>query len=153
MIRKLTQDDVTPAYVSWLNDPVVTRYMECRWRTHSLQSERLALASDPHYFGIFAPEHIGNINYNPHHFHPIASIGIMIGDKSKWGMGHGTQALQQFCEMLFSSGFRKLWASAYKANLASVNLFLKCGFEIEGTMKAHYMLDGKMSDVVMMGRT
>ncbi len=38
ILRELTASDVTEDYVSWLNDPLINRYLESRFITHDLVS-------------------------------------------------------------------------------------------------------------------
>ena len=39
-LRRLVPDDVTHEYVSWLNNPAVNQYLECRYVVHTIDSVR-----------------------------------------------------------------------------------------------------------------
>jgi RimJ/RimL family protein N-acetyltransferase len=53
------------------------------------------------------------------------------------------------CEEL---GLRKLTAGCYASNVGSVRAFCKAGFAVEGCRKAHFMLDGRTEDLLLLAR-
>ena len=159
-LRTITRADVTQAYVGWLNDEHVNRYLECRFEISTLTSVRRyvdAILAD-HRFLFVAIEdengtHIGNIKLGPIDWHHRrGEIGIMIGHAAAWGKGLATEAIRS----LSIFGFRqlnlaKLTAHAYAPNLASIAAFQLAGYDIEGTLKEHVQLDGIRCDVVALG--
>jgi [ribosomal protein S5]-alanine N-acetyltransferase len=153
---------VSDAYVAWLNDPVVNRYLESRFQTHDLDSTRrfvgTALADERVLFlGIRSREldrHVGNIKLGPlDPHHGSAEIGIMIGDRAAWGRGVAREAIERIAAIARSQlRLRKLSAGCYASNAASERAFVKAGFVVEGRRAAHYLLDGRPEDGVMLGR-
>jgi RimJ/RimL family protein N-acetyltransferase len=157
-LRPLTMDDVTEDYVAWLNDPEISRYLESRWAEHSLQSTRsfvqdMAESKENHLFGIFLPAegqalHIGNIkigNVNP--YHRYAEVGLIIGNKTAWGKGYGTEAIRLATRHAFETlGLNKLTAGMYAPNLGSYKAFLKAGWRQVGSYASHRYCDGAYVD-------
>jgi RimJ/RimL family protein N-acetyltransferase len=78
-----------------------------------------------------------------------ATIGIFIGDKTKWGKGYGTKAVQLMVNVAFNKfKLRKLQAPIFSSNKRSINLFKKVGFRKEAVFKAHYLKSGKHLDLI-----
>jgi [ribosomal protein S5]-alanine N-acetyltransferase len=156
----LKPDHVTFEYVSWLNDPQVNQYLECRFIKHTVESTRnfveTALES-PNYlfFGIkshLSNQHVGNIKIGPiDNNHGLGEIGIMIGDKKAWGKGIGSLAINMVTEIARSQLLlRKATAGCYVSNIASQRVFKKNGFLIDAMRKQHFLLNGKPEDAVFM---
>ncbi len=57
-----------------------------------------------HFWAIIAHDaalgHIGNINAYVDVENSVADVGIMIGERSAWGQGYGTEAWQAVCNYL-----------------------------------------------------
>jgi [ribosomal protein S5]-alanine N-acetyltransferase len=95
-LRPLTEADVTDAYVGWLNDPEVVRYLETRHAPQTRESVRAFVDAvngreNEHLFGIFErvdARHIGNIKVGPvHPIHAVADVSLLIGARDVWGRG------------------------------------------------------------------
>lgn len=162
-LRPLTTADVGDAYVSWLSDPEVTRFLETR---HARQTRETVLAfveavngrADEHLFGLFLKDggrHIGNIKVGPiHPVHRLADVSLLIGDRTVWGRGYAAEAIEAVSRHAFDElGVRKLSASLYAANVGSERAFVKAGYQREGLRRGHYDLDGARSDIVELGRS
>lgn len=160
-LRELTEDDVGEHYVAWMNDAEVMRYLESRFVLHSQDSLRAyvrAMLESPDnvFLAIVLNEdgrHIGNVKLGPiDRNHLIADVGILIGERSSWGKGYATETIRILTVHAFSVlGLRKLTASAYLVNLASVAAFLKAGWQREGVRPGHFLCDGQPVDGVLLG--
>ena len=158
----LTPDRVSAAYVGWLNDPEVNRFLESRFAPQDHQrciqfAEWALKSSDNILFGIRSCElnrHVGNIKLGPIlRPHGLAEIGIMIGDQAAWGKGVGRSAIQCVSNIAAHDlGLRKLTAGCYAANAGSVKAFTKAGFNVEAVRRGHFILDGKPEDAVLMAK-
>lgn len=78
----------------------------------------------------------------------IAQCSILIGEKSLWGKGLGTEAIL----LLLHHGFYTLGLTRIEArqlifNQASVRLFEKCGFKVEGFLRKAVFKDGRHQDL------
>lgn len=160
-LRKVTQADATPAYVQWMNDQEVVQYLESRFVVHTLEGirdyiKKMENSAENILFGIFLKEnkkHIGNIKIGPiNREHKFADVGIMIGDKSAWGKGYGTEAVKLATRYAFEKlGLHKLMAGCYADNIGSAKIFLKSGYEQEGLRKEKFMCKGKYVDELIFG--
>jgi RimJ/RimL family protein N-acetyltransferase len=161
-LRDAVPEDASEAYANWMNDPEVNRYAEFRFTGHTPESIRrdieAFISTETNLFlAIIDTEeerHIGNIKLgNIDRHHGIADVGIIIGDKSYWGLGFGTEAIDLLAGYAFTTlGLRKLTAGFYATNTGSIRAFEKAGFVTDGVIKALYICDGKVIDGVCLGR-
>ena len=158
----LKPEHVTDAYVSWLNDPDVNRFLESRFATHTLESTRDYVthtleSPDNLFLGIHSTEldrHVGNIKIGPiNRQHRTGEVGIMIGDKTAWGRGIGTAAIKAMSEIARDQlNLRKVTAGCYASNGGSQWAFEKAGYMVEGVRHKQFLLDGAEEDLVIMGQ-
>lgn len=162
-LRELRPDDATEHYLNWLQDSQVTKFLECRFSSYSLQSLREYIiteraAKNNFFLAIILKElgkHIGNVKIGPINWiHGFSDIGIMIGDKDSWGQGHGTEAIALTTQYAFETvGLNKLNAGCYNVNMASAEVFKKAGFTGEGTRRKQYIYENKLVDDLLFGMT
>jgi len=151
-LRELTIDDIhdEQGYVEWLNDPEVTRYLECRHQKHTLETTRSYVAEmhkskDNYLFGIFLDgKHIGNMKLgNINHMYKRAEIGSLIS-KEYWGRGIGTEAHRLTEEFAFKNlGLHKVYAGVYAKNPAALKAVLRIGWRLVGEYEDHAIVDGE----------
>ncbi len=161
-LRDVRLSDVTPAYVEWVNDPEIVRYLETRFATVTARDLRAYVAKmrkDPN--SVFlamilkGPDrHIGNIKVGSINWiHGFADLGLIIGEKHLWGHGYATQAIRLATDFAFDDlGLRKVFAACYAPNEGSKRAFEKAGFAVEGVLRQHYEVDGKYVDGLLLGR-
>ncbi|WP_312299028.1 GNAT family N-acetyltransferase [Stutzerimonas nitrititolerans] len=160
-LRRLDAADATQTYADWLNDPEVNRYLETR---HAPQTPESCMAfirqcnEDPgsKLFGVFLKEtgrHIGNAKIgflNARYQH--AQLSLFIGEKSYWGQGFSSELVRSLTAYGFEKmGLHRLEAGCYEDNLASLRVFLKAGYVVEGFMRDHVTLDGKRQGCFWLG--
>lgn len=145
MLRLATLDDCTERYCAWLNDPLVNRYLETRWREQTLDSIRefvtaMLAAPDSYLFAIVqraTGDHVGNIKLgpvNPHHLH--ADVSYFIGDRRCWGQGLATDAIRVASGFGFSRlGLHRLQAGVYASNVGSARALEKAGYTREARFR------------------
>ncbi len=148
----MNEDDVTETYLSWMNDPRVTRYLEARFVRWDMESLRRYVALN-FIDGIFIKRgiHIGNIKLDIDATHNRAEIGLLIAPEY-WGMGYATKAINFIAEVQFLSGAHKLTAGAYAGNVGSVRAFEKAGFKVEARLKDHWLVDGEYQDGILLAK-
>ena len=152
---------VTQDYVDWLNDPLVNRFLESRFRRHDLDGTREFVAqalADPAvlFTGIRTRadgRHVGNIKLGPiDRQHRLGEVGILIG-RVAWGQGIASEAIGLLARIAAAElGVRKLSAGCYAANTGSERAFVRAGFAVEGRRPAHVLLDGRPEDTILLGR-
>ena len=150
---------LTDRYVGWLNDAEVVRYSEQRFTRHTLESCRkywMTFRGSPHYFwaietsgGSSAGEHIGNINAYLDPRHGLADVGILIGERSAWGKGYGTEAWIAVCDWLLrSAGVRKITAGTLSCNHGMIAIMDRAGMIEDGRRSRQQILDGGEVDII-----
>jgi len=158
-LRILSSDDVSDAYLAWMHDPEVTQYLECRWRSFSKEDLRSYVSNineDKHniFFGIFEKTsnlHVGNIKIgNIDMNHRFADIGLLIGERTCWGKGYGSEAISLATRYSFEElNLNKVTAGIYAANVASLKAFLKAGFKEVGLLRQHRFCKGVYMDEII----
>lgn len=76
-----------------------------------------------------------------------AEIGIMIGDKSRWGKGVATEVYKILMDYAFNKlNLHRLWGGTSGKNIAMQKTFLKLGFKEEGILRDYSLIDGEYVD-------
>ena len=165
--RGVERDDI-PTFVTWLNDPDVIQGL--------LIHNPLSLADeenwfermntrppDEHVFGIEARipgdkdnqetwKLIGTyafdgIEWRTH----SAEFGILIGDKSYWNKGYGTEAVRLLCQHGFKTlNLNRIYLHVFETNPRAIRAYEKAGFVVEGRERQAEFKDGKFIDVLRM---
>ena len=160
-LRPVMESDVTDEYVAWLNDPQVNQHLETRFVTHTHDDVRRYVreqsrASDAVFLAIIRRadgRHIGNLRIGAiDRHHHSATIALVIGDRSAWGQGLGTDAIAAATQYAFSSlGLEKLTARCYATNAGSIRAFEKAGWHREGLQRSQFVTDAGRIDGVWLG--
>ena len=160
-LRLVQPDDAAGCYLQWMNDPIVTRYLETKAGTHTEASLReyihgLLADRDSLFLAIVLREddrHIGNIKIGPiNRRHLLGDIGIIIGEADCWGRGLATEAIALLKDYAFRQlGLHKITASCYGNNAGSARAFEKAGFITEAVRKDHFWSEGHWVDGIFLG--
>ncbi len=166
-LRRVEDSDLNDTYLGWLNDPVVTRYLETGKFPTTLGSLRafwdnfqksptdllFAIVLPAADGGPKADRHIGNVTLNHVNWiHRTADTGLMIGEKDCWGKGYAYQAWRLLIDYAFIRlGLRKIIAGAVIDNGASLATLKKLGFQVEGTFRKEYLVEGRLRDGLRLG--
>lgn len=162
-LKTLDASNMSPRYLSWLQDAEVTQYLEIR-HAPPLSSEVLLASvdkmnADPRnlLLGIFlkdAHKHIGNIKIGPiNAAHKRADIGFLIGEKNCWGQGYASEAIVALAEYAVTGlDLEKLTAGCYEQNMGSAKALVKAGFVNDARLPQHVIFEGKRVDVFLFGR-
>jgi len=160
-LREVRTSDVGENYYRWLNDPEVNRYLETRYIPRSLQNirefvERMDGNQDEIFLAICLKgdhRHVGNIKLGPINWiHRFGDVSLLIGEKSCWGKGAGTEAIRALTAFAFDVlNLNKLRAGCYEDNTASARAFMKAGFMQEGVLKRQWQADGRFQDELLFG--
>jgi len=152
--RQLQVEDVTDAYVGWMNDPEITRDLEVRFAHQDQESVqefvRTQLENPDSYLMRISLNdfdlHIGNIKLGPiNRNHQSAQISLLIGERDQHGKGLATEAIMRLTRWGFDTlGLERIEAGCYEDNLGSLRAFLKAGYSVEGfRRKAVIAADGR----------
>lgn len=160
-LRALEQGDLERVY-EWANDREVTRFLMIRYPMSRGDEEKwLSESSGKNGFehGVrLAIEtkdgaHIGVTGL--HNVSPedrCAELGIMIGDKSFWSNGYGTDAIVTLLRFAFDQmNLHRVGLGVFPFNERGMACYLKCGFTEEGRNRENLYRDGRYHDVIRMG--
>lgn len=156
VLRRFTMEDITPEYISWLNDPEVVRYSNQRFTRHTRETCTQYLKSfekSPNLFlSVRAKEGataIGTMTayVSPHH--GTVDMGIMIGKGAARGQGLGQDAWNTLLAWFIGRDeIRKVTAGTMRANGAMLRLMEKAGMQHEATRVGQELLDGVPQDIL-----
>jgi len=153
-----TASMVTDQHVGWLNDADVVRYSEQRHKKHTLESQHEYLNKFPvgDHIWLIRPMtwvDIGTITAHVDIHNRVANMGILIGEKDKWGKGYGTEAWNAVMFWLFSTGIRKVEAGMMEINMSMRKLCVKAGMRWDGYINDHFIDSyGDTRDAVLYGK-
>jgi ribosomal-protein-alanine N-acetyltransferase len=143
-LRAFNRDDIGPRYLNWLNDPDVNQYSGRRFSVTSKESAEKYLSSIGDSSRILAicqleaGVHIGNIKYGPiDWFSRCTEMEILIGDKTQWGCGFATEAIELLSKHLFFT-LKLHRVEAKTANPAFASAVRKLGWSQEGVMRDRF---------------
>jgi len=148
-------------YASWMNDPEVIRYTEILSGGYDIPRLHAYIASaqnDPvgAFFAIESETHghVGNLRIGGISArHGRATIALLIGERSVWGRGIGSAAIQLATDFAFRKlHLRKLCAGIYEVNIGSRIAFERAGYIQEAKLKAHVIYEGRPIDVLQMAK-
>lgn len=148
-----------PKFLQWLNDPEILQFLLI-YRPLSLEQEEewfknAMKAENQIYFSIIEKEGerlIGNISISIEWKNRIGSLGIIIGEKSAWNKGYGTEAMK----LLVNYGFEELNLNRMELEVFSSNprakrCYEKSGFKVEGCRRQAHYIKGRYIDLYILG--
>jgi RimJ/RimL family protein N-acetyltransferase len=160
-LRNLKVEDISQEYISWLNDCQINKFLSIRDEFQTYKTVRCYIESfegrrDKLLLGIFLKEnnqHIGNVTLSHIDWkNDFAVIGICIGNKTSWKRGYGEEALDCIKKFVFEElKLNRLEAGVCKDNIASIKLFKKVGFKIEGRLREREKINDRYIDGLIMG--
>jgi [ribosomal protein S5]-alanine N-acetyltransferase len=157
-LRELSVEDSSEAYVTWLNDVEINKYLDPFESKHTLESVRMYIqekkqSKNEYLYGIFYENiHVGNIKIDFNYAFKNGKIGYIVGEKKYWGKGIATAAIKIILSMCKEMGeIRKISAGVYEGNIASEKVLFKCGLDKEGVRKKHIFVNNEMLDYYEFG--
>ncbi len=147
-----TTEMITDRYLGWLSDPEVNRHSRRLGQSAVSADEAKTylgnLHKDEQILAILTePEgQVGNIKYGPIDWdNRRADISILIGERSVWGKGIGTEAISLVSEYLFEE-LELNRVDAGSRNPAFIKAVLKIGWHIEGVQKERFFTQDGFQD-------
>jgi RimJ/RimL family protein N-acetyltransferase len=160
-LRGIERGDL-PKYYEWINDPDVFEGLsinlpmsmvdEERWfdgTTHREQAEK-PLAIEIQEQGGWRL--IGNCGFFDFDWTSrAAEFGIMIGDKSVWDQGYGTETVLLLLKHGFETlNLNRIVLRVFDNNRRAVRAYEKAGFTLEGTLRQAAYKNGAYHDLHVM---
>lgn len=100
-------------------------------------------------FGMFelsSGDLIGGIGLSVEERHQHAELGYWVG-VPYWGKGYATEAAREMLRHGFEDlKLNRIFAGVFAGNPASEQVLLKIGFTHEGTMRQHFLKNGRFLD-------
>jgi RimJ/RimL family protein N-acetyltransferase len=163
IISPFKKKDVNDKYLSWMNDKSVIHYLgrEDYFKGFTLKdgidyldemkkNPEVSFLSiyhkDANFIGTCKVISISNSDKNK-----ISEIGIMIGDKSYWGLGLAKETIWGLSNKLFLEKNQKIMAGGFASNLSMVNAFKSVGFKEEGIIRRRIYSKNKLHDSIVLG--
>jgi diamine N-acetyltransferase len=166
-LRAVEKDDL-PLFVKWLNDPEVRQGILLHNPVSQTEEEgwyerMLARPVDEHVMAIDVKEPpadaveerwklIGSLAFDKIDWHVrAAEFGILIGDKSYWNQGYGTESVRLLCQHGFNTlNLNRIFLHVFENNPRAIHAYEKAGFTLEGRERQAEYKDGKFIDVLRM---
>lgn len=80
-----------------------------------------------------------------------AELGILIGDKSEWNKGYGSEVMTLLARHCFETlNLNRAFLRVYTDNIRAVRAYEKAGFVLEGRLREAVYKFGKYEDVLIM---
>lgn len=156
LLRPFLQSDITPEYISWLNDPDVVRFSNQRFIKHTEESCRVYWESFRDTSNLFLSVRtlaedspVGTMTAYVSLPHGTADIGILIGRKSVWGKGVGQDAWDTLMRWLIERRrIRKVTAGTLSCNKGVIRIMKRSGMHCEAIRFDHELFDGQPFDIL-----
>ena len=160
-LTALTPDDL-PTLAQWYQDAELLRLFDSRPAFPKAQTE-LALwleevnkAKDTFTFGIRlldGDELLGYLELDEIDWqHGVCGLGVGIGDRVNWGLGHGFEAVKLGLQFAFHElNLHRVQVTVFAYNGPSLALFEKLGFQREGVYREFLQRDGQRHDMILYG--
>ena len=160
-LRHIEREDL-PHFVAWLNDPEVryglamylplSQVEEEHWFENVQKRER---DEQPLVIEVKSQDGwtmIGNSGFfNIDWRNRDAELGIVIGDKTYWNKGYGTEVMRLLLHHGFTTlNLHRIFLRVFAENPRAIRAYEKAGFVHEGRMRQAEFRDGKYLDVLFM---
>lgn len=160
-LRCIDRDDL-PVFVRWFNDPEVRQFLSILLPLSQTQEERwfenmLQQPPETHPLMIEVNiaeswQAIGNTGFvQINWYNRDTEIGIVIGEKSFWNRGYGSEAMRLMLKHAFNTlNLNRVYLRVYETNLRGIRAYEKAGFIQEGRMRQALYREGKYFDILLM---
>lgn len=159
-IRPLAEDDIETLY-QWYNDQELNLWSTGAWPLNTLLSKDQLAArffdetADAYNYAITVEneQFVGVIGFKEFNIPAqSAALFIVLGAKTCWGKGYGTDALITFIRFLFSQwNLRRISLDTWDGNLRAIKVYEKIGFKREGRLREARFVLGQYHDAILMG--
>lgn len=156
-LRPFAAADISASYITWLNDPLVVRYSNQRFRWHDQTSSEQYLKSFAGTDNLFVAittktdgRLVGTMTAYVARHHGTVDVGLMVGEPSAWGQGIGQDAWNTLCGWLLGPevGLRKLTAGAARPNVSMLRIMERFGMQLEAVRCEQEIIEGAAVDLL-----
>lgn len=158
-LRALEPED-EPRFHEWMNDPEVTDGVYLRYPvSHAFERAWIEKEECGYAAASFAIEALddgllmGTVSLRasaPEN--RSATLGIVIGDKSRWGRGYGTDTMLTICRFGFEEmNLHRIELEVFNTNQRAIRVYERVGFQHEGTRREVFFSRGAYRELYVMG--
>jgi len=143
LLRTITEEDVSPAYLSWLQDGVSNKFINSASQDIAMDDLRQFIVDrsnrdDIIFLAIIDSIddlHIGNIKYEPVNAKEgYAIMGILIGDESYRGKNVAGEVIKASANWLWENlELKAILLGVHKLNYPAIKAYEKIGFVVSET--------------------
>lgn len=163
-LRAAEKEDLT-AFLRWVNDADVTENLflidpMSRFEEENWYESMMKRPTSEHALVIEVKDQGPTRDYRPIgtcSFHKLdwrnrsAEIGIMIGEKTFWDQGYGTETMRLLLRHGFNNlNLHRIWLQVYAKNKRGIRAYEKAGFIHEGKHRQGHYQHGQYHDVYLM---
>jgi RimJ/RimL family protein N-acetyltransferase len=157
---RLVEEQDLPLLVSWRNTPTIWANFFNKFPLSTAgqrgwfaslvanQSKKLFIicaAEDDEPIGTIGLDNIDFANQS------VEFGNILIGKQEYVGKGYATEATRLMLSYCFSRlNMNRVYLVVYADNARAINLYERCGFKVEGTLREAQFADGVFKDVLAM---
>jgi RimJ/RimL family protein N-acetyltransferase len=153
----LEKDRHLANYVRWFNDPEVTRYLNRVTPLSRLEEEAFfeaaAKAKDMIVWAIHdeTDRHIGGTGLHAIDWQGRSAVsGTVIGDRSVWGHGYGSEVMALRTKWAFEElGLHRIESECFADNIASARCLEKAGYRQIGVARQRRWRQGRWHDCIL----
>lgn len=161
-LRAIERADLA-RFVVWLNDAEVRRGISQSFPVSQVLEERwfdsmLELAREEQPFAVDVRRgrrwiHAGSCGlFRFDRQARSAELGIMLGEKTLWGRGYGTDTMRILVRHGFDTlNLNRIYLRVYESNLRAMRVYDRLGFREEGRLRQDHYVDGEYEETVIMG--
>lgn len=157
-LRGLESSDVEGEYPSWLNDEILTQYLEHHVFPYTKTSAVEYIEGLHHRRDIIMlaiinksnDKHMGNITLSSiSTLHKSAELTLLLGDRESHGKGFAKEASL----LLITHGFNtmnlnRIWCGTMDTNIPMQRLALSLGMQHEGVKRQEVYKNGRYNDAI-----
>ncbi len=158
-LRPPMESDI-PLLTRWINDPEVRISLGSQLPKNEADEREFALTVSKSKGNVVLIIEVDGKPIGTMGLHGIrypdatATTGAMIGEKTYWNKGYGTDAKMALLEYAFNTlGLRRVKSEAMAFNKRSIAYSMHCGYVVEGVKKKEAYRAGKFYDVVFLAVT
>lgn len=160
-LRHVEREDL-PLFVDWLNDPEVARGLKIFTPLSMVEEEdwfenqlKRPVEERPLCIDVQQGEEwklLGNCGFFSIDWrNRSAELGIVIGDKTYWDQGYGSEVMKMLLRHGFSTlNLHRIFLTVFEDNPRAIRAYEKVGFVHEGRQRQAEYHDGQFHDVLFM---
>jgi RimJ/RimL family protein N-acetyltransferase len=158
-LRALEPED-EPSLHAWINDAVVTEYLAARYPfSHHQERDFVGDGASTFTgarFAVIALDEggvIGTVGLpDARPESRTATLAIMIGDRSYWDRGYGTDTVRVVCRFGFEMmNLHRIELDVFAGNERAIRVYEHAGFQREGLRRQAIFKAGRYHDIIAMG--